>query len=59
VDGSGRGLSMYYPGTCLEVLRTFTKTCQSSLSAGRNLNSGPPEYEGVITTLPRHSVVIH
>jgi hypothetical protein len=38
----------YYPGICLEGLRKITNNIsQDSLSPGRDLNLGPPKYEGV------------
>jgi hypothetical protein len=37
---------MCYPGTCLKGLRKNTKNCQDIQSQGRDLNSGPSEYEG-------------
>jgi hypothetical protein len=48
----------YYPGICLEGLRKATKNfSQDSRSPGRDLNSGPPEYEaGMLTTRPRCTV---
>jgi hypothetical protein len=58
--GSDRSLILrYYPGIRLEGLRKTTKILnQDSLSPGRDLNPGPPEYEaGVLTTRPWRSVV--
>jgi hypothetical protein len=47
----------YYFGTCLEVLRKNTKIIsQDSRSPGRDLNPGPPEYEGVLITRPQCSI---
>jgi hypothetical protein len=47
-----------YPGICVEGLRkTTTNLSQDSRSPGRDLNPGPPEYEGVLTTRPGRSVV--
>jgi hypothetical protein len=47
----------YYLGICLEGLRKITDISQDSRSQGRNLNTGPPEYEaGVLTTRPQRSV---
>jgi hypothetical protein len=46
----------HFPGICLEVpMRIMKKLSESyRLSSGRNLSSGPPEYEaGVLTTRPR------
>jgi hypothetical protein len=49
--GSSRGLILRtYPGIHLEGLRKTTKTLsQNSRPQGRDLNSGPPENEGVLT----------
>jgi hypothetical protein len=45
------------PCISLEGLRKTTKTSsQDSRSPGRDLHLGHPEYEGVLTTRPRHSV---
>jgi hypothetical protein len=43
---------MCYPGTFLKGLRkTMKHVSKDNRSAGRDLNSGPPEYEaGVLTT---------
>jgi hypothetical protein len=42
----------YYPGICLEGLRKTTKNLsQDNRSPGRDLNPGPPEYEGVFSVL--------
>jgi hypothetical protein len=47
----------YYPGICMEGLRKTTKPLsRDSRSPGRDLNPGPPEYEGVLITRPRRSV---
>jgi hypothetical protein len=46
-----------YPGIRLEGLKTTTKN-QGNLSPSQDLNPGLPEYEaGVLTTLPRRSVL--
>jgi hypothetical protein len=44
----------YYPAICLEGLKKTMKTLsQDKRSSGRDLESGPPEYEaGVLTTRP-------
>jgi hypothetical protein len=49
MEGSGRGLNFerYYHGICFEILGL------DSLSAGRDLNPGPSNYEAeVLTALP-------
>jgi hypothetical protein len=47
----------YYPGICLEGTRKTTKSLsQDSQSPGPDLNPGPTEYEGVLTTRLRRSV---
>jgi hypothetical protein len=48
----------YYPGISLEGLRkTTNKPPLGSRSSGRDLNTGPPEYDaGMLTTRPRRSV---
>jgi hypothetical protein len=48
---------MYYTGICLEKLRKTTKNLRTARLRGQDLNPGPPEYEGVLTTRPRHSAV--
>jgi hypothetical protein len=54
-EGCGRKRSWpnyrYYPGICLEGLRTIMKNIrQDSRSPGQDLNPGLPEYEaGVLT----------
>jgi hypothetical protein len=53
LEGCGRGLILrYYPDICLEELRQITKNLSHySLSPGRELNLGPPEYGvRVVTT---------
>lgn len=43
----GRDLLLkYYPSICLERMRTKKNLNQDSRSQGRELNLGPPEYEG-------------
>jgi hypothetical protein len=44
----------WYPFSCLEELRKAARNLSQSIrSLGRDLNSGPPEYEaGVLTTQP-------
>jgi hypothetical protein len=51
--------SMYYPGICLEgLMRTTKNLSQDRRTSGRDLNSGPPEYEAaVLSTQPRCSVL--
>jgi hypothetical protein len=60
MEGSGRGLILIlYPDICPEDLRKTTINLnQYSRSPGRDLKSGPPEYEaGLLTTRPQLSVV--
>jgi hypothetical protein len=48
----------YYLGIGLEGLRKTTKNLsQHSRSPGRDLNPGPPEYEGVLSTRLRNSAL--
>jgi hypothetical protein len=60
--GGGRSRSWpnltYHPGICLAILRTTTKTLNhDNRCAGRDLNLGPPEYEGgMLTTQSRRLV---
>lgn len=43
----------YYTGICLETLRkTGRNLCRDSRSAGRDLDKGPPKFEGRILTNP-------
>jgi hypothetical protein len=47
----------YCPGICLEGLRkNINNLSQNSRSPGIDLNPGPSEYEGVLTTQPWSSV---
>jgi hypothetical protein len=58
--GSGRGRTLrFYPGIRVErLVKTMKNLREDSRSLGRDLNSGPPEYEaGVLTTQPRRSVI--
>jgi hypothetical protein len=52
MEVSDRGLILrYYPGIRLEGLRKTTEILsQDSLSRGRDLNLGPPEYEVRVST---------
>jgi hypothetical protein len=48
----------YYPGICLEGLRKATNIGQDIRSSGRDLYSGPAEYEtGMLTTRIRRLVI--
>jgi hypothetical protein len=39
--------------------KTTKNLSQHSLSSGRNLNAGPPEYKaGVLTPRPRRSIIV-
>jgi hypothetical protein len=50
-------LSSYTGGICVYGLKkTMKDLSQDSRSPGRDLNSGPPEYEGVLDTRPRRSI---
>jgi hypothetical protein len=45
MEGSGRGLIVYYPSFCLEGLKkTMKSRCQDKRYPGRNSNWEPPEY---------------
>jgi hypothetical protein len=51
---------MCYPRIFLEELKKTSKSLShDGRYPGRDLNPGPPEYEGVLTTPPRHSVFSH
>jgi hypothetical protein len=56
VEGSGRGLVFrYYPGIFLErLMKTTENLSQDSRFPGRDLNSRPAKYEGVLTARPTH-----
>jgi hypothetical protein len=59
VVGSGCSLIWReYPGTFLKELRKTKNLSHDTGSPGRDLNTGPPEYEGVPTTRPRRSVTL-
>jgi hypothetical protein len=50
---------MYWPGTCVEVLRKESKVilCHGCRSSGPELNPGSLEYEATaLNTQPRHLV---
>jgi hypothetical protein len=47
----------YYPGIRLEGPRKTSKpSIRIAGRRGRDLNPGPPEYEGVLATRPRRSM---
>jgi hypothetical protein len=60
LEESGRDLILrYYPGIHLQGLRETTKNLsQDSRSPDRDINPGPPEYEGVLTIRSQRSVTL-